>query len=392
MLIHRLGRPLVGVNTVGVRWGNVFVTLIRRTDRNRSGFTLIELLVVIAIIAVLIGLLLPAVQSAREAARRSQCTNNLKQIGLGFVNFESANGFLPQGPYDGDPNAVHADGSKDTTNSDYTKSRCCNAASPNGWNHFFKILPYIEQQAIYNLANFSVPAIQDDAASYDANGTNLVARVAIASYYCPTRRSPVRYGNDMTTAVSRNDYAGCAGFLQGEAYGCDGKTFIPPAPNGLGPAVALGLDPNRGNTARDRGTIVYGATYKRYWADFRDGASNSIMVAEKSLPDKVVSKDGGDNENWQNSGWDEDCIRYHFAPIPDDQAPAYHGVCNKPPAPDDSTTSTLWRRMFGGPHPGGVNTLMGDGSVRFIKFSVDPSAFRKLAVIDDRGVVSADEY
>ena len=78
-----------------------------------KGFTLIELLVVISIIAVLIALLLPAVQAAREAGRRAQCVNNLKQIGLGFMNFESTNTHLPQGPYDGDPNAVTASGAPD---------------------------------------------------------------------------------------------------------------------------------------------------------------------------------------------------------------------------------------------------------------------------------------
>nr|WP_303652846.1 DUF1559 domain-containing protein [Paludisphaera mucosa] len=361
----------------------------------RSGFTLIELLVVIAIIAVLIALLLPAVQSAREAARRTQCTNNLKQMGLGVANFENSNGHLPQGPYDGDPNAVTTGGAVDNAGRNYDgQDVCCNAASPKGWNQFFKILPYMEQQALFNLANFDKPAVHTGR-DLVANNEILISTIAVAGFYCPTRRTNERYGSDPTAMTSRCDYAGCAGFMEGEYFGCDGKTFIPGAPNGISPAYGIRAasngEINRGNKAGYKGAILWsGKGAKRYWADFKDGTSNSIVFAEKSQPVKTVGADGGDNERWMNSGWDEDCIRWHFFPLPDNQAPALNGVCQSPPKPD--TGSTLWRRQFGGPHPGGLNALLGDGSVRFIKYSVNPTTFRKLAVIDDQEVLSSDEY
>ncbi|SIO39893.1 prepilin-type N-terminal cleavage/methylation domain-containing protein [Singulisphaera sp. GP187] len=358
--------------------------------RQPAGFTLIELLVVIAIIAVLIGLLLPAVQSAREAARRAQCTNNLKQMGLGAMNFESANGFLPQGPYDGDPNALTTSGAPDPANSDYSKySPCCNAASPNGWNHFFRILPFMEQQQLYNIANFAAPAIASGRG--DMNGEQTISRVALTAFYCPSRRLNERYGSNPNTATSRNDYAGCAGFMQGQSYSCSGTQFTPPAPNGASPAISLRLDPNLGNTAGLKGAIVWPALgAKRYLRDFLDGSSNSIVFAEKSQPLKTFGTDGGDNEMWNNSGWDEDNVRYQFVPIPDSSAAPLNGVCNTPPSPN--TGSTLWRRQFGGSHSGGINAVLGDGSVRFIKFSVNPTTFRKLAVIDDMEPLSADEF
>ncbi|WP_435011323.1 DUF1559 domain-containing protein [Tundrisphaera lichenicola] len=376
----------------------------KRTDGSsrRAGFTLIELLVVIAIIAVLIALLLPAVQAAREAARRAQCTNNLKQIGLGFMNFESANTHFPQGPYDGDPNAVDSSGNpvpsqsiydEDWMAGGYETSTCCNALHPNGYNQFFKILPYMEQQTVYNLANFSVPPLAGSRPA-DYGGQDSVAAVAIPSFYCPSRRAPERYGSGLT---GKNDYAGCAGFFQGQAYECTGGAndnptlHIPEAPNGASPRANERAAINQGNTAKRKGAILQGTRGKRTLADFTDGTSNSILAAEKSLPLSRLGADGGDNERWQNAGWDEDCVRFHFVPVPDSAAPAFKGaICQTPPNMTD--TNTAWRRMFGGSHPGGINAVLGDGSVRFIKFSVDPSAFRRLSVIDDGEVLSADSY
>ena len=372
----------------------------------RPGFTLIELLVVIAIIAVLIALLLPAVQSAREAARRTQCVNNLKQIGLGFANFESSNTHLPQGPHDGHIRAVTVGGNPDPNGYNYDEvapaygaTTCCSAAHPDGWNHFFKILPYLEQQPTYNLANFSAPPIHKDRPG-TLNGENDVARVVIAAFYCPTRRAPGPYpiGQSLNSKI---DYAGCAGFMTGQYLDCDfGNTsatrLIPPAPNGASPNSDERSTINLSQTSGRKGAIVWsGRGAKRTWADFTDGTSNSILCAEKSLPPSRHGNDGGDNERWNNSGWDEDNIRYHFVPVPDQKAPALDGFCltpSNPNMPKVPNKGTLWRRDFGSSHPGGINAVLGDGSVKFLKFTIDPGAMRKLAVIDDGEPLSADAY
>ncbi|WP_250846925.1 DUF1559 domain-containing protein [Aquisphaera insulae] len=380
----------------------------------RGGFTLIELLVVISIIAVLIALLLPAVQSAREAARRMQCVNNLKQIGLGFMNHESTYGYLPRGPFDGDPNSVDASGSpyangriydEDWKNGAYETSSCCRSDTPNGYNQFFWILPYVEQSNVYNLANLTIPPINTTFGAAvrgaDYGGEDSIGRAVIPAFYCPSRRAPEAYvsgaPSNASNAVAKNDYAGCAGMFQGQAYECtapyDQPTmYIPAPPDGASPRANERAAINQGDTAGRKGAISHGQRSKRRLADFTDGTSNSIMAGEKCLPAKRLGTDGGDNERWENSGWDEDNIRWHFVPVSDFKAPIFRGeACATPPDMTD-TTNNLWRRMFGSSHPGGVNVVLGDGSVRFIKYSVSATTFRQLSSIDDGGVMSADSY
>ena len=147
--------------------------------RNRSGFTLIELLVVIAIIAILIGLLLPAVQKVREAAARTQCSNNLKQIALAFHSYHDVLGKFP-------------DGGKNEADPPVTGSaNCCAplAGSRVEWSWTYYILPYIEQ---------------DNA--FRATAANTVRQHVVKTYYCPSRRAAGRY-----PTVAKVDYAGCAG-------------------------------------------------------------------------------------------------------------------------------------------------------------------------------------
>jgi prepilin-type N-terminal cleavage/methylation domain-containing protein/prepilin-type processing-associated H-X9-DG protein len=283
----------------------------------RPAFTLIELLVVIAIIAILIGLLVPAVQKVREAAARTQCANNLKQIGLAFHNYQDAYKKLPNGARDGaqtDP---------------LTSATCCNATTRHGWSWAYYILPYLEQDNVYQLGSDTDPTTQD-----------VVGRQIIPVYYCPSRRPPQLYGS-----WGKLDYAGNAGQWNGGS--------IRDAANDGRSGVVI---------RTDSGTI----TVQR----IRDGSSNTVMVAEKALNPNTWGTDGGDNERWNNAGWDEDVVRYGVPPIPDSQAPG-------------SAASPTWYQNFGSSHSGGLNACFADGSIRFISFGVDPETFRRACVGND---------
>lgn len=143
----------------------------------RRAFTLIELLVVIAIIAILIGLLLPAVQKVRDASDRATCQNQMKQIGLAFHNFHDAQMRLPKGGKNADDSPAS------------TPANCCGPSGRDEWSWTWEILPYIEQSAIAQQTNNSV-----------------VYRSIVKIYYCPTRRAPELYGN-----VAKVDYAANGG-------------------------------------------------------------------------------------------------------------------------------------------------------------------------------------
>jgi prepilin-type N-terminal cleavage/methylation domain-containing protein/prepilin-type processing-associated H-X9-DG protein len=322
----------------------------------RRAFTLVELLVVIAIIGLLIALLLPAVQAARESARRSQCMNNLKQIGLGFQSHHDVHKFLPTGGWGwnwaGDPDAG------------YGKQQ------PGGW--VFNILSYIEQDQLREMGS-GLPDAQKVVE------ISKVISTPLATFACPTRRRPLplptQYPNDVRNAtmptpmVAKSDYsANCGDFTRNEIDG--GPGWTPGSPMPAPPAT-----PSQETGISYRCSLVT-------IADILDGTAHTLCVGEKYLavPHWETGTNAADNEDMY-VGYDNDNFRS-----------TNPTVANFfPPRRDDTNTGTA-HFAFGSAHSTAFNAVFCDGSVRPVRYSVSPTVYQRLGNRKDGNPVVPSDY
>jgi prepilin-type N-terminal cleavage/methylation domain-containing protein/prepilin-type processing-associated H-X9-DG protein len=311
---------------------------------SRGGFTLIELLVVIAIIAVLISLLLPAVQSAREAARRAQCINNLKQLGLGMANYESANGCFPQGSF-------------------WIQPASLGFAWRHAWSHNVGLLPFIEQSQIFNAMNSNVNIF--DVQNDTVNG------IGMSTMWCPSDPlvSADYYGYSYFYKLKfkMNSYGGSLGYFPN----------YPDARVG-NPYNMVPFDSNyQAIQAQTNGIIYYNSSVKI--SGITDGTSNTISIGERAFG--RLSPDINFCFMWWASGQLCDSMSTTFYPMNVDKKLANTGGGGIAGAQG----FTAYLMSFGSFHPGGTNFAFCDGSVHFLKDSIntwpfDPSTGNPLGV------------
>lgn len=321
-------------------------TIERKRLRPERGFTLIELLVVIAIIGVLIALLLPAVQSAREAARRAQCTNNLKQIGLAMHNYHQAHGVFPPG--------YVSDWRRDA--GDFGTAE--DDLGP-GWAWGSMILPQLEQNAAYDAINFSL--------TMTSGANETVQTMRLGTFLCPSdsmkQQIPVRNeANDATIyTVGSANYVGVYGIGEvGDAPG--------------------------------RGTGVFFRNSKIGIQDITDGSSNTIAVGERSHDLSYVTWTGRAIGGWLHPTPSFEGGRNKFDPEPEESYTMVLGPIgleHLPRTPNQPSAHVEDYRSF---HAGGVNFLFGDGSVRFVKDGINQHVYESLATRSGGEVISMDQY
>ena len=312
--------------------------------RQKLGFTLVELLVVIAIIGVLMGLLVPAVMMAREAARKTTCKNNLKQIGLATLNFEAAKRHLPTNGwgYRWGPQ----------------KGLDARFGQPGSWA--FLLLPYLEQAAVADLA------IGASNVEREANLARLL-QTPQPGFHCPSRR-----GAELTPATEDFLLANLSEFVPGVAksdYAINGGDFV----------LSAGPGPNSGSLADlnayvwpnvQLATGVAFLTLRVRLAQITDGASNTFLVGEKYVPRSYYQSPGfGGDDHAMYLGDDADNRRWTAEP------------------PQADSRNDHNRFVFGSAHSVGCHFVMCDGSVQVIAYDIDPQIHQYMGNRSDGQVV-----
>jgi len=346
-----------------------------RFTMRRRGFTLIELLVVIAIIAVLIALLLPAVQSAREAARRAQCVNNLKQIGLAMHNYHDIVGSFPPGSLVNRLTAPTAGG-------------WGGAWWP--WAAF--ILPQMEQNPLYNAINFSVgqTAASINGSNFAPANTTIGVQI-IATYLCPSDDSNKVFTDRRWTTISN---------LNG-----------PVSAAATNYVVSVG-DPRTGNPAFDQWSSapstaywLCDGTFQGMFGDCSSGQTTNIATVTDGTSNTFLVGENSPNYNGQScwvcghGAWAGTHVPMNWlTKLKDGERDPTDGtVCSISFLGNITQAKFCYRNQFyiwgfKSKHPGGVNMAMADGSVKFLKQTMHPRVYNALGTRHRGEVVSADAY
>jgi len=332
----------------------------------RRAFTLIELLVVIAIIAILIGLLLPAVQKVREAAARTQCTNNLKQIGLALHNHESSFGYFPTA------------GAQSAALDKLDAPFVCT-----GWAA--QILPFIEQDNLDKLVKKNGPS------AWQASLGKAPVEIPIKTYNCPSRPQRFSVPASWGSVYAMGDYAGVM-----VEWGNQWQTNQPPDANESNTFKGLIV---KGGHYRDGGQHIKYGTVKA--VQVPDGTSNTIAIAEKAVSARQYSPkvwDWWDLPGWaHNADWPNMRLAGNWLPVmPDSQYPRIDWTNNA------NGSNWFWEPGFGSAHSGVFMAVFGDGSVRGLSntigtsgnlgYSDSTSVLYRLGKRDDGQTVDANAY